>query len=387
VPDEEQPHGVWKLPQPAQVDAEPEDPDWLTHQLRGRVEAGPPAVTQRPPDPPTYVPPAGQPQYSPQPSSRPPSSRPPAPGSPPQSSPPRAYPLPPAYAPPPPSSPSAGYPQPGYAPPPYQAPPAGGPYSSDGGQYPSGAASLFAPQQPGAYPPQAPPPYAPAPGTPTGGTRAGGGIGGNRGIQVLGGVVLGVVLLVVGYLVLRPGHTTTATPGTASSLSTSATQNTGQPAGGGTPAGGTTPPTAQASTSDAEAAALQQLNDLRAGDRPQLTFNGQYVAQLSSKTVGTVDAFQLAQNGTHTFYAADILAEHLALRKGNNLGATIVLLLSTDYGKRQTVNGSPLWVTFAVGSFASPDDVTAWCAARFPTLSGKQLTNACAVRQLQPPTG
>jgi len=371
VPDEDQPHGVWKLPQPAPVDADPEDPDWLTHQLRGRVEpGGQPPVAHRPPDPPTYVPPAGQSPYPP---------------------PPRAYASPPASSPPP------GYPPSGYAPQPYQAPPAGGQYPSGGGQYPSGggqypsgAASLFAPQQPGAYPPQAAPPYAPAPGTPGGGTGSGRGMGANRGIQVLGGVVLGVVLLVVGYLVWHPGRTGTSNPTAASSTAPGSGQGTAQPAGatspgGATSAGGASPATAEAS--DAEAAALKQLNDLRAGDRPQLAFNGQFVAQLSSKTVGTVDAFQLAQNGTHTFYAADILAEHLALRKGNNLGATIVLLLSTDYGKRQTVNGNPLWVTFAVGSFASPDDVTAWCAARFPTLSGKQLTNACAVRQLQPPTG
>ncbi len=136
-----------------------------------------------------------------------------------------------------------------------------------------------------------------------------------------------------------------------------------------------------------QAEALAQLRQLRDADLPGVTFDGQYVAQLASKSIGISDPLQIAANGTHRFYAADILAEHLKLRNGDNLGAPVVLLLSTDYGKRQLYHGNPLWVTFALGDFYSAADVQQWCEQRFPDLSGKYLSNQCAVRRLEPPRG
>jgi hypothetical protein len=139
------------------------------------------------------------------------------------------------------------------------------------------------------------------------------------------------------------------------------------------------------SSVDSEATAVQTLTALRLQDQPTFQFTSQYAAQLASKVVGISDPYQTAANGTHTFYAADILAEHLALRQGDNLGARVVLVLSTDYGKRQLYQGQPLWVTFALGAFDSAGAVSAWCARRFPQLSGDLLTNQCTARKLEPP--
>jgi hypothetical protein len=144
------------------------------------------------------------------------------------------------------------------------------------------------------------------------------------------------------------------------------------------------PTEAQDTTVDAEAEAVAALRRQREQDLQSLSFDGQYVAQVASKSVGIVDPLQVAENGSHTFHATDILAEHLALRDGDNLGARIVLVLSTDYGHRQLYHGKPLWVTFAIGDFGSADEVQAWCESRFPQLSGDLLLNQCAVRRLEP---
>jgi len=141
----------------------------------------------------------------------------------------------------------------------------------------------------------------------------------------------------------------------------------------------TTPPGA-----DPETEALAALESIRARDRPAVRFVGQYAAQLASKSVGISDPFQTTSAGAHTFGAADILAEHQALRGLGSQGVTIVLVMSTDFGKLQLYQGLPLWMTFALGDFASVDAVNAWCADRFPALSGDALKNQCLPRRLEP---
>jgi hypothetical protein len=131
--------------------------------------------------------------------------------------------------------------------------------------------------------------------------------------------------------------------------------------------------------------ASQQLKALRGADLADVELTGRWTAQLASKYVGIVDPLQVASNGSHTFYAPDILTEHLALREASNLGATVILLRSTDYGG--SYEGRPLWVTFADGSFSTDRDVRQWCQARFPLLSGIVLENTCAPRRLEPPGG
>jgi hypothetical protein len=139
-----------------------------------------------------------------------------------------------------------------------------------------------------------------------------------------------------------------------------------------------------APTPDPEQAALGELERLRSQDLQSVSLQGQWAAQIASKVPEIVDPKQTTQSGSHLFTAADILAEHLSLRNGDNLGATVILLKSIDYGKRQTYAGQPLWVTFAEGSFSGSADVLSWCSRRFPDLSGDILTNACVPRQLKP---
>lgn len=198
-----------------------------------------------------------------------------------------------------------------------------------------------------------------------------------------------VVLLAVGTVVALAGGSDS--PQTPSYDATNAAPQMGyaqDPATGpayatrtpATPTTASTPP----SPADEQAAALAQLRLLHDQDAGAVRFDGQYVAQLASKNAGIVDQYQTAADGTHTFLATDILAEHLTLRRGDNPGATVVLLLSTDYGKRQLYNGAPLWVTVAIGGFGSAAGVSAWCAQRFPALSGVVLQDSCTPRRLEP---
>jgi hypothetical protein len=144
-----------------------------------------------------------------------------------------------------------------------------------------------------------------------------------------------------------------------------------------------TEPTPQ-DTTDPEQEALDALAEQYELDRPTVSFTGQYAAQLASKVPGISDPYQEAADGTHIFRATDILREHQALRAGTTDGTPIVLLRSTDYGKRQLYQGEALWVTFAAGDFADRQAVLDWCASRFPAMSGKELGNQCAVRKLEP---
>jgi hypothetical protein len=102
--------------------------------------------------------------------------------------------------------------------------------------------------------------------------------------------------------------------------------------------------------------------------------------------VGITDPLQTAQNGTHTFYAADILAESNTARMLVNDYSSVLVLQSGDFGKRSTdKNGQPYWVTLGDIGFSSSDEVEFWCQRSHPTISGEALANACAPRTLSPP--
>jgi hypothetical protein len=138
---------------------------------------------------------------------------------------------------------------------------------------------------------------------------------------------------------------------------------------------------------DAETDALQRLEDLRRGDLASVTFDGRWIAQLASKYVGIHDPLQTNASGGHVFTAADILAEHLALRKKVGTTAQVILLQRTDYGANPNEYSQKMWVTFALGNFPSGEAVKTWCAQQFPELTGSALSNACASRRLNPPGG
>jgi hypothetical protein len=149
-----------------------------------------------------------------------------------------------------------------------------------------------------------------------------------------------------------------------------------------------TPPTTAPTTGATvdQQAALAELDRLTQQGLAQVSLSGQLVAQIASKNPGITDPYETTASGSHTFQATDILAEHEKLRDDpRNGGAKVVLLKSTDFGKRQIYHGQPLYVTFVVKAFGSESAVRSWCARRFPTLSGDALANQCAVRRLRPP--
>jgi hypothetical protein len=146
-------------------------------------------------------------------------------------------------------------------------------------------------------------------------------------------------------------------------------------------------PSAEATTTtDPEEEALAQLEALRQQDLPTVTFDGRLVAQIASKYPGISDPYQTAADGSHTFRNSDILAEHQRLRGEHGDAAhPVILLRSTDYGKRQLIAGKPLWVTFAVGDFPDRASVLSWCSSHFGHLSATELKNHCDARNLRPP--
>jgi hypothetical protein len=143
--------------------------------------------------------------------------------------------------------------------------------------------------------------------------------------------------------------------------------------------------TTAAPTISPEEQALQELGSLRSASLTRLVLDGRWVAQVASKNVGITDPLQVAANGTHTFYAADILAESKAAVSSVPPSSALVLL-STDFGKRSLAsNGQPYWVTVVDGDFSSSDEVESWCASTFTTLTPQQLADTCAPRTLAPP--
>ena len=144
-------------------------------------------------------------------------------------------------------------------------------------------------------------------------------------------------------------------------------------------------PPAEATSASSAQAALAELGRLSGEGRAQVTFRGQFAAQLASKYPGIVDPMQTTASGSHTFTAADILDEHRRLN-ADHAGPDhpVILLKSTDYGKRQKVGTHFLWVTFAIGDFPDRQSVLTWCATQFATLTGDERENQCAVRRLDP---
>ena len=206
---------------------------------------------------------------------------------------------------------------------------------------------------------------------------------GERALKVLA-AVLGLVLLVlVGVLAVRvlggrPGGAAagSAAPSTpATSIPTSSAPTTSVPA-----------PSPPASTADgtaaAAAAAQTELEDLREAGLAAHPPQGQWVAQLAAKSIGTTDPGQTAANGSSTFYAADILAQSRAIAAGV-AGGDVFVLRSTDVGTASVdARGNPFWLTLAAGPFADADDVRTWCDSVFAATPAPERANACLPKQL-----
>jgi len=142
-----------------------------------------------------------------------------------------------------------------------------------------------------------------------------------------------------------------------------------------------TPTPTPTPTVDPEVAAQAELDRLIAESASWVPLDGQWAAMLGGKWVGITDPLQTNSKGSHTFGAADILAEHETL-KARVAGADVVLLDSRTFGDNISHDGQPLYVTIGLGDFNDRDDVLAWCAAQFPELSGARLENQCTSSRL-----
>jgi hypothetical protein len=204
---------------------------------------------------------------------------------------------------------------------------------------------------------------------------------------VIAGVAI-IALLVWSVAAVRSDDSTTTTGplGTSAEDSEDAGQAARPPASEGPSPVSEEPATApEPPVPDPETEALSALNRLRSEDLTRVVLDERWVAQLASKAVGIQDPLQVAKNGTNTFYASDILHEHLQLRGDVRFAGDLIMLRSTDFGKSSTYNGEPFWVTLVLGGFPDRQSVLDWCAWTFPDLSGQLLENVCVPRTLRPP--
>lgn len=195
-----------------------------------------------------------------------------------------------------------------------------------------------------------------------------------RRLQVVAAVLALVLVALLGVLAARTvGATSTpaAQEGTAGGpTSAPGSSATGRPAGG---------------TAAADAAATAELEELRRTGLQAHPPDGQWVAQLAAKSVGTTDPVQTAANGSSTFYAADILAQSKEIASGV-AGGDVFVLKTTDFGDGLVdKRDNPYWVTLAAGPFGNADDVRTWCASMFATTPAAERGNVCLPKQLTPP--
>jgi hypothetical protein len=211
-------------------------------------------------------------------------------------------------------------------------------------------------------------------------------------------VVLGVVLVLlvagggVGFYLWQRSKTDSPTSSAAASHSVATTRSgaPGAVAGGASKASGSgAAPTGKSVPGPgglSEPQALAQLQQLRAQSLQRVVLDGRWVAQVASKNVGVTDPLQTALNGSHTFYAVDILAESQSIVSRVGDPTKVYVLWGTDFGKRsQAPDGSPYWTTIVDAGYASHDNVLAWCKVTFPELTPQQLADTCAPRQLTSP--
>ena len=129
--------------------------------------------------------------------------------------------------------------------------------------------------------------------------------------------------------------------------------------------------------------AKKRLEELSDEGVAQVSLDGQDVAMVASKWNGVRDPLQTAADGSHTFHYADILAEHERLAAEDNDGASLVMLRGTDYGKRRkSPDGKTIYVTFALGSWDTRDEVKKWCSRRFAGLSSAKRDDTCVPTKL-----
>lgn len=131
-----------------------------------------------------------------------------------------------------------------------------------------------------------------------------------------------------------------------------------------------------------QVAAEEALEAYRRLGLADLRYDERWVLVLSAKYPGSSDPLQTAANGSNTFYFSDILTFHEDLVQ-RLYDVNVKMLRTADWGKQ---GGRDLWFTVAdPGGLTSAAEAEAWCAARFPELSGEVLQNQCLPRRMRAP--
>lgn len=199
-----------------------------------------------------------------------------------------------------------------------------------------------------------------------------------RGLQYTAAVLTVVLLSMLALLAVQTWSPTGAGDEAASPG--------GTPGGPATTSGASPVSTPGNGTAAADAAATAELEALRRQGLAAHPVVGQWVAQLSAKSVGTTDPVQTAANGSSTFYAADILAQSREIASGV-AGGDVFVLKTTDFGDALVdARGNAYWVTLAAGPFADAADVHTWCDSMFATTPVAVRGNVCLPRRLTAPT-
>ena len=201
----------------------------------------------------------------------------------------------------------------------------------------------------------------------------------------LSAAVLSVALVaLLAVITVRGGGPSTAGPAAAGPTSPAVASSLPGASGPDASGPGASGPGASGPGATDDAAALQQLEALRARGLAGHPPTGQWAAQLAAKSIGTTDPAQVAANGSHTFYAGDILAQSRRIADGP-AGSDVFVLRSDDYGKGSVdARGNPYWTTLAAGPFASAADVRTWCDSVFGDVPAATRGNVCLPRQLLP---
>ncbi|WP_432523253.1 hypothetical protein [Kineococcus sp. SYSU DK006] len=201
------------------------------------------------------------------------------------------------------------------------------------------------------------------------------------------GLVLVVLLGLLAERSLRPAGPLSplAAGGPTTAGATARTLPPATPAGASAGRAAAAPAAGVAGGSAADdAAATAELHERRRQGLAAHPPQGQWVAQLSAKSVGTTDPVQTAANGSSTFYAADILAQSEEIASGIP-ARDVFVLQTTDFGTGLLdARGNPYWVTLVAGPFADAADVQTWCDSMFALTPQGQRTNACLPRRLTP---
>ncbi|MEI2778221.1 MAG: hypothetical protein V9G19_20085 [Tetrasphaera sp.] len=233
------------------------------------------------------------------------------------------------------------------------------------------------------------------------------GIGRAIGIGLI--CVLAAVTAGLGYRVLsRDNPTPAGTPGVAagseSGTQTSRGNTATAPPATSAPPGETpsSPPTTSTTTvtvsstasegsaddSSAQRTANQSLREARVESLASLWLDGRWVLQLASKTNGMDDPLQTAENGSHTFYYTDIVAEQDRIKdRLAQRGWPSISLLASDFGTGQRVGYDRMWVLLGdPGGISSEAGAQSACQTLYPERSGELLKNVCVPRRLKPPS-